>query len=219
MKRITLAAAVAVLLAGTAHAQTTELIIYKQPDFKGQSHVVKGEIANLEGGFAREASSLVAKGGFWEVCSDDHFKGRCRVIESGEYPRLPGHWDDRIVSVRFVGTDAKILERVAREDRRGDRREAREERRDERRDARRLTGSVDLYGQHRFRGRAVRVEGSTASLAPRFDGRASSAVVNQGTWQFCTEPDFKGDCREFRPGEYAHLGRMDDRVASLRQVN
>ena len=218
MNRTTLAV-IAALFAGAAHAQTTEFIIYKQPDFRGASQVVKGEVANLEGGFAREASSLVARGGFWEVCSDDHFKGRCRVIEPGEYPRLPGHWDDRIVSVRFVGTDPKIGERVAREDRRGDRREARDERRDERREARRMTGSVDLYGQQRFRGRAVRVEGSTASLAPRFDGRASSAIVNEGTWQFCTEPDFKGSCREFRPGEYPQLGRFDDRVASLRQVN
>ena len=84
MKRTTLVAAVAALVAGAAQAGDTEVIIYKQPNFRGQSHVVNGEVANLEGGFAREGSSLVVKGGYWEVCDQDHFRGTCHVLEPGQ---------------------------------------------------------------------------------------------------------------------------------------
>jgi hypothetical protein len=211
MKRPALAVAVAVLLAGTAQAAVTEFIIYKQPNFRGASQTIKGEVANLEGGFAREGSSLVVRGGHWEVCSDDHFKGRCRVIEPGEYASLPRHWDERIVSVRFVGNDAK---RVAREDRR----EFREDRRGARQE-RRQRGSVEIYNGPGFRGRSVRVEDNVRDLRERrFDGRASSAIVHEGTWQLCTEPRFEGRCSVFGPGEYPRLAALDDRVSSLRQV-
>ncbi len=210
MKRTALAAAVAVLLAGTAQAAVTEFIIYKQPDFRGASHTVKGEVANLEGGFARAASSLVVRGGYWEVCSGDHFKGDCRVLEPGEYPRLDPGLNERIVSVRFLGTDAKVARRADREARRG----AREERREARQ-----YGAVDLYGRPDFRGRSVRVEDNVRDLSDRrFDGRASSAVIHEGTWQLCTEPRFEGRCEVLRPGEYPRLASLDDRVSSLRQL-
>lgn len=130
MKRTALMAALAAMLAATAQAAVTEFIIYKQPNFRGASHTVKGEVASLEGGFARKASSLVVKGG-----------------------------------------------------------------------------------------RSVRVERSAENLRDsRFDGRASSIVVNEGTWQLCSEPRFEGICRVYEPGQYAHLAELDDRVSSLRRV-
>lgn len=136
MKRLTLAAALLLAFAGAAHAKPTELVIYKGEHFRGPSDTIKGEVANLEHGFGREVSSLVARGGTWEVCTGDHFTGRCRTLAEGEYPTL-GNLDERIMSVRFLGENY----RVAREDKRDDwyerRREAvREERREERREAR-----------------------------------------------------------------------------------
>ena len=219
MKRTALAAAVAVLLAGTAHAAVTEFVIYKQPDFKGASQTVKGEVNNLEGGFAREGSSLIVRGGHWEVCNQDHFQGECRVIPPGEYPRLGPGLDERIVSVRFVGIDPKVARsedrREARETR--DARDAREARREPRRDARRAQGVVDLYGRPDFGCRSLRVNDNMPSLG-EFDGRASSMIVHEGTWQLCTEPRFEGRCSVFTPGEYSRLAGLDDRVSSLRQV-
>lgn len=215
MKRTAIAAAVAVLLAGTAHAATTEFIIYKGNNFQGASQVIKGEVANLEGGFAGEGSSLVVRGGNWEVCTDDHFRGRCAVIAPGEYPRL-GFLNERIVSVRYVGNQkvAQFDPRDAREERREARREAREERREARR-----YGAVDLYGRPGFRGRSVRIDDNVRNLAEeRFDGRASSAVVHDGTWQFCSEPRFEGQCAVLRPGRYPQLAMLDDRVSSMRQL-
>ena len=129
MKRTAIAAAVAALLVGTAaQAGDTEIIIYKQPEFRGQSYLINGEVANIEAGLAGEGSSMVVKGGFWEVCTQHHFQGNCYVIGSGQYPYLRG-LDDRIVSARFLGTDQKHAQRALRyEDQRFAKREAREAR-------------------------------------------------------------------------------------------
>lgn len=214
MKRTTLVAAVAALVAGAAQAGDTEVIIYKQPNFRGQSHVVNGEVANLEGGFAHNASSLVVKGGYWEVCDQDHFKGNCHVLESGQYPRLDSNLNERIVSIRYLGNDQKFAKRVYRE-------EIREARRDERRQYRERVsaGAIDLYGRPNFRGRSVRLDDNAPDLYERnFDGRASSAIVREGTWQLCSETGYSGSCLVVGPGEYPRLAGLDDRVSSIRQV-
>jgi len=215
MKLIALAAAVA-MIAGTAHAATTEFIIYKQPNFQGASQTVKGEVANLEGGFARQGSSLIVRGGYWEVCNRDHFKGDCYVLGAGEYPRLSPVLNDRIVAVRFLGTDSKHARREAREERGEARGERRGDRRDARREARQQ-GAIDLYGRPDFRGRAVRVEDNMPALR-EFEGRASSVIVHNGTWQLCSRSGFEGRCEVFEPGRYPRLAALDDRVSSLRQV-
>lgn len=227
MKRTALAATLALLLAGVAHAGETEIILYKNPGFQGGSQVVNGEVANLEGGFARGAESMVVKGGFWEACTGDHFKGRCFVLEPGEYPRLDDSLSKRIVSLRFLGA----TERVARGDRRDwderrYRREARNDRndrndRDGRHDGRRdrSDGVVHLYNRPGFRGKAILVDNNEPNLRrERFDGRASSLIVRDGVWELCSEPRFEGMCRVYRPGRYEHLAELNDRVSSLRQL-
>jgi hypothetical protein len=215
MKRTTLVAAVAALVAGAAQAGDTEVIIYKQPNFRGQSHVVNGEVNNLEGGFARDASSLVVKGGYWEVCDQDHFKGNCHVLEPGRYPRLDSNLNERIVSIRYLGNDQKLAKRVYREEVR----EARRENRREYRERVAASGAIDLFGRPNFRGRSVRLEDNAADLHERnFDGRASSAIVRDGTWQLCSQPGYSGSCLVMGPGEYPRLAGLDDRVSSIRQV-
>ena len=228
MMRTALAAAVTVLLAGTAQAATTEFIIFKQNNFRGPSQTIKGQVDNLEGGFAREGSSLIVRGGYWEVCNRDHFKGDCYVLGPGEYPSLSPALDDRIVAVRFLGADKKHAARVAkeerreaREERRDDRREARQERREDRREARRdgriAPGAVELYSLTDFKGPAVRVQDNVPTLSG-FDGQPSSVFVHSGTWELCSRAGYEGRCETFEPGRYARLERLNDRVSSLRQV-
>ena len=224
-----IAAATAALFAAGAHAATTEFIIYKLQNFQGDAQTVKGEVNVLEGGFAKDASSLRVRGGYWEVCNQDHFKGDCRVLAAGDYPKLDYVLDDRIVSVRYLGTDAKLQQRVAKIERvegrpetireRQARYESRGDSRYTQRDERRNMGAIDLYGQPEFRGRSVRIEDTVDDLADRrFDGRASSVVVHEGTWQLCSEPGFRGQCATLKPGEYRQLAGLDDRVSSLRQL-
>ena len=124
MKRTLIATALALGFAGAAQAATTELVIYKQANFKGPSQTVKGEVNVLEGGFAREAASLIVRGGYWEACTGDRFKGDCRAFAPGEYPSLDPMFHQRITSVRFLGNDPKIARSEARQDRREDRRAA-----------------------------------------------------------------------------------------------
>jgi hypothetical protein len=148
MKRTLLAAAMAaagLLAAGASQARDTELIIYKGANFRGSSDVIKGEVANLENGFGREVSSMVVRGGDWQVCTGDHFSGRCRVVREGEYPTL-GWLNDRIVSVKFLGDNAD----VARYDNWDGRRAAEADRRDDRRDYR-PRADVNEYGDRDYR--------------------------------------------------------------------
>jgi len=209
MKRNALLAAVALLFAGATQAAVTEFVIYKQSNFRGPAQTVKGEVNNLEGGFARAGESLIVRGGYWEACTGDHFKGNCHVFAPGEYPSLDPAYHQRITSVRFLGTDAKVARRDPREEPREVRREARHE----------MRGAVELYGGQDFRGRSVRIENNERDLSERnFDGRASSMVVHDGVWEACTEPAFTGRCQTFRPGEYRYLAGMDDRVSSIRQI-
>ena len=245
MKRTVLAAAVAALFAGAAQAAVTEFIIYQHPNYQGEKQVIKGEVNILESGFAGKGSSIKVLGGHWEVCTEHHFRGDCYVLKAGDYPWL-GILDDRIAALRFLGERPSLAgrqvlgpaspqlaqsevpalkrqaqapmpqargERIGREERR----EAREEWRERR--ERRFDASIDLYGQTEFRGRSVRVDDNIADLGEvRFDGRASSVIVHEGTWQLCTEPGYRGRCSVLRPGEYPQLAALDDRVSSVRRL-
>lgn len=211
MKRTAIAVAVAALLSNAAHAAVTEFVIYKDNDFKGAQHVVKGEVAHLEEGFARQGASLVVRGGFWEACSRSHFKGDCRVFAEGDYPKLGADWSKRIVSLRFLGTDPKYAMRPAAA--------PREATREEVRDAATAYGAIDLYAGADFRGRSVRVHDNVRDLGERnFEGRAASAIVHAGTWIACSDPGFLGRCTVLPPGPHAQLVDIDNRVASLRQL-
>ena len=223
MKRTILAAATALLFAGAAQAAVTEFIIYKQENFRGPSQTVKGEVNNLEGGFAREGSSLIVRGGNWEVCTEHHFRGNCYVLGPGEYPSLGQGLGDRIVAVRFVGNQkAATVDtrnwREAKRDERGD--DRRDERRHEERRHARNDGTIDLYGRQDFRGRSLRLDNNERDLARHeFGNRASSVIVHEGVWELCTEPGYRGRCRVFEPGRYESLGRrLEDRISSVRRV-
>lgn len=49
--------------------------------------------------------------------------------------------------------------------------------------------------------------------------RATSITVESGTWQFCSDLAFQGECRVFGPGEYPQLtGTLAIGIASARQV-
>jgi hypothetical protein len=49
--------------------------------------------------------------------------------------------------------------------------------------------------------------------------RAASIRVESGTWQFCSDMAFQGQCRVLGPGNYAYMpGGLTEGVASARQV-
>jgi uncharacterized protein YcfJ len=89
------------LVASHAAAQVT---FYSQEGLRGQPYMVNGTIDNLDrSGFNDRASSVVIQRGRWEVCEHAYFRGRCTILEPGQYPSLEAMGlNDRVSSVRRV---------------------------------------------------------------------------------------------------------------------
>jgi uncharacterized protein YcfJ len=84
------------------------------------------------------------------------------------------------------------------------------------------SAQVTLYSQERFHGRPFSANQSIYNLdRAGFNDRASSAIVERGTWEVCEDSDFRGRCMVLRPGQYPSLASMglNNRVSSLRRVS
>jgi hypothetical protein len=78
---------------------------------------------------------------------------------------------------------------------------------------------VTLYEHGNFSGDARSFNRAEPDLRrDNFNDRASSVMVQGGTWQLCDEGDFRGHCVVLRPGRYDQLGELNDRVSSLRPM-
>ena len=79
-----------------------ELTFYTRDDFAGRSLSVRNASADLrERDFNDTVQSVRVRSGYWEVCEDVGFRGRCRTLEPGEYASLE-RMSNRISSVREV---------------------------------------------------------------------------------------------------------------------
>lgn len=79
-----------------------ELTLYTRDDFVGRSLTVRNGASDLrERDFNDTAQSVRVRAGYWEVCEDVDFRGRCRTLGPGEYANLE-RLSNRISSVREV---------------------------------------------------------------------------------------------------------------------
>jgi hypothetical protein len=79
-----------------------ELTLYTRDDFAGRSLTVRNGAADLrERDFNDTAQSVRVRAGYWEVCEDADFRGRCRTLGPGEYASLE-RLSNRVSSVREV---------------------------------------------------------------------------------------------------------------------
>jgi hypothetical protein len=79
-----------------------ELTYYTRDDFAGRSLSVRNASSDLrERDFNDTVQSVRVRSGYWEVCEDVGFRGRCRTLEPGEYASLE-RMSNRISSVREV---------------------------------------------------------------------------------------------------------------------
>lgn len=79
-----------------------DLVLYQDDDFRGRSFGTTRSVTNLgDNGFNDKASSVVIRGGSWQLCSDADFRGRCITLGPGRYPSLSS-WglNDKISSLR-----------------------------------------------------------------------------------------------------------------------
>ncbi len=183
---LTLSAA-AFSLASTT-AQAGEISLFESTGFGGRQVSLRSAAPSISNiGFNDRTSSIVVRSGRWEVCSDDGFRGECAIFEPGQYASLDGRFDKRVSSAREVAvvgagpaTSTGTTENI---------------------------GAVQLYGQTNFNGRTMQLnQGSDNFKELGFNDRASSLVVQSGTWEFCTDASFRGTCRTFGPGRYPTLG-------------
>jgi hypothetical protein len=202
ISRLLRGVALAAISIGTAAA--AEIAVFKQPNFSGEGLTLRGDTANLgDRGFLDQVSSIDVRSGQWQVCTQPDYKGECVVLERGRYPTLEKTLNHRIESVREVtryadrGRDSYSRYGGARGYSRNP--------------------AVELFAAPDFRGRSMTLDRDADTL---FDGgqRAASLVINEGTWEVCTEPDYEGVCRVFEPGSYETLGRLHRRVGSLRRI-
>nr|WP_314635073.1 beta/gamma crystallin-related protein [uncultured Janthinobacterium sp.] len=79
-----------------------ELSLYTRDDFAGRSLTVRNASADLrERDFNDTVQSVRVRAGYWEVCEDAGFRGRCRTLEPGDHASLE-RLSNRISSVREV---------------------------------------------------------------------------------------------------------------------
>lgn len=80
---------------------------------------------------------------------------------------------------------------------------------------------VTFYEGEGFRGPVNVANGDVANMHNRgFRDLASSAIVERGQWEVCTEARYRGQCRVLRPGSYDSFRGMglDNRISSVRRT-
>jgi hypothetical protein len=83
-----------------------------------------------------------------------------------------------------------------------------------------LAQEVILYGGHDFRGKSVTLHNEVVNFQHiNFNDQVSSLRVRRGTWELCTDSEFRGRCRIFEPGDYANLGSENNAYSSARPVH
>jgi hypothetical protein len=77
-----------------------------------------------------------------------------------------------------------------------------------------------LYEGSNLSGRSFPVNDAMPNLGRTgFNDRASSLRVESGYWIFCSDSDFRGECRTFGPGEYASLPGLNNVISSGRRIS
>jgi hypothetical protein len=184
--------------AGLAAADS--ITFYESDNYGGRQFTAEGPVTNFaRNGFNDRVRSAVVHDGQWEICVDADFNGGCGVLSPGAYPDL-GAYAGRVSSVRPVdGRHANY-----RGDERGKHREAR----------------ATLYEGPNLSGRSYPLNDTMPNLGRSgFNDRASSLRVESGYWIFCSDSEFRGECRTFGPGEYATLPGLNNVISSGRRIS
>ena len=195
----------ALALAGTSFAQVT---FYQNENFQGQTFTAEQSVVDLQRfGFSERASSVVVKGGSWEVCENANFSGRCVIMRPGNYPSLNSTGlNYRVSSVRAADGTART-----------------EDSRVTPVPAPAYAGTqVVFYEGENFQGRSFTAQNQIEDFTRYgFNDLAASAVVLGDRWEACENTRFSGRCVVMRPGRYPSLQAMgmSNRVSSVRAVN
>jgi hypothetical protein len=183
----------------SALPQPGRVTFYESDNFGGRDFAVQQALGRVEGTRGRNApQSAIVEGGPWELCVDADFHGDCRVFVPGRYPTLGG-LAGRVGSLRPAYDSGNEAPRGWGNS----------------------FANATLYSGPNLSGRAFTLGGQGSdNLEGTFNERASSLNVERGYWIFCSEPNFRGECRTFGPGRYAQLPpELDNRISSGRRIS
>lgn len=222
---------IAIAFASTiaASAAQAQIVLYENDNFDGRNYRASYSVSNLnDGGFNDRASSVVVRGGRWQLCADAFFRGSCVTLGPGEYPSLRAMGlNDKVSSVRELGwtpdggggwngnhsynSDNGYNNRYSNYSN------------NNYQGANWGSGSrAVLFAGYNLSGEAFVVDAGGIGNLDRtgFNDRARSLRVESGYWLFCTDSNFQGDCRTYGPGDYPNLpGGQSSSISSGRQVS
>ncbi|MET0681859.1 MAG: beta/gamma crystallin-related protein [Casimicrobiaceae bacterium] len=207
MKRMLKPLLLGIISVAAGSAAADRITFYADDNFAGRQFSADQPVSNFaRSGFNDRVNSAVVHEGRWEICVDAEFRGGCAILAPGAYPNL-GAYANRISSVRPLDgrySDARPAPNYERPDDRGRNREAR----------------ATLYEGPNLSGRAFPLNEAVANLGRTgFNDRASSLRVESGYWIFCSDSEFRGECRTFGPGDYASLPGLNNAISSGRRIS
>lgn len=179
-------------------AGAQEIVLYQNENFNGPRFSAINSVSNLaDVGFNDRATSVTVRGGSWQLCSDAYFRGQCVTLGPGNYASL---------GAMGLGNSVSSLREIGWNGGGGS--------------GGNIGGAaIVLYESPGMTGRSFPVSQAMANLdGTGFNDRASSAVVNAGNWQLCSDADYQGSCSVFGPGQQPNLAGVTGRVSSLRPI-
>lgn len=184
--------------AADALAQRGEVVLWEKQNFEGRHLTITDEVGDLAlRRFNDMTRSIEVKRGTWEFCDESYFRGPCRVLEPGSYNKL-GSLSGLVTSARVIdhGHANPPPHPGGRDE-------------------------VVLYDRRDFQGYLATLSVPTRDFDPLgFNDRVASIVVHRGSWEFCTDGEYRGTCRVYGPGQYPQLPHgQDDAYSSARPVH
>lgn len=181
-------------------------VLYADAGFSGEGIQINGAEPDLSRyRFNDRASSIVVRGGAWEVCVDANFRGRCEIIDASTARLGDYRLNDNISSLRPTGYDRGQRRDGWRGDRGGNWGHA----------------GLVLFPDSDQRGHEIEIFDDVPDLsAYRFNDRASSFLVTSGIWVVCEHADYRGRCEILTAGagELKPI-RMNDNISSIRRYD
>jgi hypothetical protein len=187
--------------------------LFDRPDFQGTSILLDRDSANFSNnGFNDRARSIIVHDGTWTMCTARGFGGDCRTYARGRYANLGRGTSGEISSARMSGADADapyvhgggvvVGGQNAGATNVG-------------------VGRVILFDDERMNGRSmVAGENMVDLVNTGFNDEVASIVVEGGSWEFCTDAFFRGQCRILKAGQYRRLDPVLFRsISSLRAAS
>ena len=202
MKRLLTPLMIGILSVAAGSASADSITFYQDDNYGGRNFTADRPVTNFaRSGFNDRVQSAVVHDGRWEICVDAEFAGSCGVLAPGAYPSL-GAYAGRVSSARPV--DARESNYRSDDRGRGRGREAR----------------ATLYEGRNLSGRSYPLNDTMQNLGRTgFNDRASSLRVESGYWIFCSDSEFRGECRTFGPGDYASLPGLNNAISSGRRIS